>query len=492
MRKAIHSTLKAAILVAALFAIIPSHAREIDVKTAQRVGAYFMAAQTGVKGISPTEMQLVYQLNNPERNVAALYVFDVPQGGFVIVAGADCVSPVIAYSTEQRHFRTDNIPPAMLNMMNEHVQAIAYSQNNDLTPDAAVEEQWNQLIEQRLPYIGTPKRVIRLNNVQWSQNYPYNAMCPTIEGERCVVGCVATALSQILYHWKYPTVGGGTRAITYTVDGVGTISEDLRRSHYRYDLMSDDMSEGATQEAIDAVSLLCYNAGVAVRMKYGVSGSGSTTDTYIENALINTFKMDANTVKLIRRSSAPFANSGVRPRAGDTLWVDTIVNEIRNGRPVFYAGNDPNSSGGDARHAFVVDGYNSLNGYLRFNWGWGYNDVFCNLYTSNLTASSYTFTSEHRAVIGIKPPDDSIGRMATPVVENPFTTPAYPNPTSSVINISYNTPAPALLSIVDVTGHEVHSTRVEGAGVYSFHVGHLPKGIYIYRLNGATRKFTVR
>lgn len=53
---------------------------------------------------------------------------------------------------------------------------------------------------------------------QWRQRSPYNDQCPELTpgaDEHTVVGCVATAMSQIMYYWKWPSSGVGTGSTIY-------------------------------------------------------------------------------------------------------------------------------------------------------------------------------------------------------------------------------------------------------------------------------------
>jgi hypothetical protein len=53
---------------------------------------------------------------------------------------------------------------------------------------------------------------------QWHQDSPYNDICPELppgSGDHTVVGCVATAMSQIMYYWKWPNTGVGSASVTY-------------------------------------------------------------------------------------------------------------------------------------------------------------------------------------------------------------------------------------------------------------------------------------
>ena len=54
-----------------------------------------------------------------------------------------------------------------------------------------------------------------LIQTEWGQSAPYNYMCPDENmldkgdkgynaEKRCLTGCVATAMAQIMYYWKWP------------------------------------------------------------------------------------------------------------------------------------------------------------------------------------------------------------------------------------------------------------------------------------------------
>jgi hypothetical protein len=68
-------------------------------------------------------------------------------------------------------------------------------------------------------------------NSQWSQVSPYNDMCPVLTpgfDEHCVVGCVGTAMAQVMYYWKWPLLGTGSAGKWYQYRWYGTaIGEPL-------------------------------------------------------------------------------------------------------------------------------------------------------------------------------------------------------------------------------------------------------------------------
>jgi hypothetical protein len=56
---------------------------------------------------------------------------------------------------------------------------------------------------------------------KWHQNPPYNSDCPAVpaipadQDNHCVVGCVATAMAQVMYYWRWPNTGVGSASETY-------------------------------------------------------------------------------------------------------------------------------------------------------------------------------------------------------------------------------------------------------------------------------------
>jgi hypothetical protein len=497
MRK-VYISIVSIVLLALTNAICnPAVAGTIDEKTARKAGSYFLAAQFGTKAINTNTVQLIYTIQNTTLNVPAIYFYNTPLGGYVMVAGTDCIDPIIGYSDEGQ-FDTSSIPPQMLWFLNGYVQPIVAMQNSKATPTAQTQELWDQLLEERLPYFGSQKTVTRLTNSIWSQDYPYNSMVPSWNNQACPTGCVATAMAQILYYWKYPYKGAGSLSYTPpTHTALGTQTANFGTSYYNYNLMGNDMSATTSQDSVNAVGLLNYHCGISVHMDYDPEGSGAYPQQYLKYAL-NTYFKYRNTINMINRSKAPFANTTGTPSAADTLWCDTIRTEILAKRPVFYTGTDESSSGADAAHAFICDGYNSMNKLFRFNWGWGYmnSSCFCNVYTSALSAYGYTFASQHTAYLGVQPPQDTLDarRVSINEVENAAVLPAYPNPATGEVHLPYQlNETSGILQIYSTDGRLIESKTVYGGNSeVVLDITKYPHGVYVYRVNSATRKFVVK
>lgn len=491
-------------------------ADNVDVKKARNVAAYFMASQFGNKAITAENLEQVYELPNVEKGISTMYVFNTAdKRGFVVVSGTDCIDPIIAYSTDGI-FDPDNIPPAMQWWLRGISNEIAYAQNNNLKASAESLEEWDILESRKLPYFGqNSKEITRLLETKWNQNYPYNNLCPRVTNGtwsdihgRAYVGCVATAMSQIIRYWKYPRVGAGTHGyhVSDADSGLDTnLYVNYGAAYYDYENMPEKIVSTSPSEQLAAVGLLGFHCGVSVDMGYTGEGSGASS-TAVDDALVNYFKYNADSIKYLARSSVPYnnPNAATQPNRRDTAWVNKLVNEILMNRPVYYAGNSPDG-GRDSRHAFVCDGWNTSTKNMHFNWGWGGSgDCWCNVYTTQLTPTGnpgdgvrYNFYQDHRVIIGITPPKDSIniGNQSIMETENPFVASVYPNPATSQITVSYSIQGdtPATMQIFDAAGRIVSEVQVSPVSTQvTIPVKDYHPGIYFCRLNGYTQKFVVR
>jgi hypothetical protein len=471
-------------------------AGDIDKTKARQVGAYFMASQFGDKAITAQSLDQVYEIKNTVRDIAALYVFNTAdKRGFVIVSGSDCADPIVAYSTEGA-FDPNNIPPNMLWWLNEQAGPIAYAQNNHIEATRQNVDAWEVLEQERLPYFGqNAKAITRLTTSKWNQSPIYNNLCPSDNGGKCVTGCVATAMAQIIYYWRFPRQPKGYKAYAW---GGTALEVNFAEQYYNYDIMVDELTNNSTPEQINEVAKLSYHCGVAVEMNYGSESSGAQSEK-VQTAINKYFKYEKDSLNFIKRTDARYYNENNRqtPNAKDTLWVNDIKEQILLNRPVYYAGYAP-GEGVHARHAFVCDGWNSVARTMHFNWGWGGSgDCWCNVYRSNLNAPGYLFTDEHKALLGITPPMDSVSNYPVAIhpVENPFICSVYPNPASEQITVGYSIDGNRAvdMQIFDATGREVRRVAVVPSANYvNVDIADLTPGIYICRLQGHSQKFIVK
>ena len=222
-----------------------------------------------------------------------------------------------------------------------------------------------------------PARVDALITSQWGQDAPYSYWCPTGYGEicddytpgvvHCCVGCVATALAQIVRYYRFPDHAAGT-AIFLIGNKEASASFDAT---FDWDNMLDTYPEGQYTEAQGrAVALLSYVCGLVSWMNYATNESGSSNLAALEGAKnFFGYNKDASIV--------------VRSDYSEPEWMDMVYNELSHGRPLYYQGVyvnfDPAVGLMAAGHSFLIDGYDEQ-GMVHVNWGWygnydGYFDI---------------------------------------------------------------------------------------------------------------------
>ncbi len=186
---------------------------------------------------------------------------------------------------------------------------------------------------------------------KWNQLTPYNKYCPTKGYTRCVTGCVATAMAQVIKANGYAKCSG-YKSFVPTAVGY-PVSFDFDSASFDFDTMPDICSENATDEKSDAVAKLIFACGISVGMNYDTDESGAYTRD-VPHALIKYFGYDPD-----------FTKNYDRDRFSTRQWEQMVYTELALGRPVLYDGHTTNSG-----HAFVVDGYKRP-GLYHVNWGWG-------------------------------------------------------------------------------------------------------------------------
>lgn len=183
----------------------------------------------------------------------------------------------------------------------------------------------------------------------WDQEEPFNLLCPKINNKKTYTGCLATAMAQIMFYFKYPESGKGIG--TYTLEDDETPQQVEINSVYDWSNMK--LRYTTYTDATYAVSTLMRDAGAACKMNYGTESSGAK-DIYSVSGFCDNFRYDSLS---INRYSRTFYT--------DAEWMEMIKTELEAKRPILYCGVD-NASGG---HAFVFDGIRE-DGKVHVNWGW--------------------------------------------------------------------------------------------------------------------------
>ncbi|MGM9838303.1 MAG: C10 family peptidase [Paludibacteraceae bacterium] len=306
-------------------------AQQVNMSPAQR------GKRTKMSALRAQPMRLAYTQMLPDRLTPACYVFSraASDSGFVIVSADDRVRTILAYS-EEGEFRIDEAPDNLRFWLNMYADEVAAMPAVSVRREAAPAQDYPVVA----PLLGT---------IKWGQGSPYNDLCPTVDGVRCVVGCVATAASQIMYYHRYPTVGTGSHA--YEWNGQ-TLSADFGAATYSWAYMQPSYGNFYTPLQARAVATICSHVGIACDMNYGTGESGAVSLKAM-SALVNYFGYDAAIRPLPKKCMS------------EKQILSLVAADLQAGQPVFMTGCTRKDEG----HAFVCDGMQA-DGYLHINWGW--------------------------------------------------------------------------------------------------------------------------
>ena len=297
------------------------------------------------------------------------------EGGYAVVSADDVAPEVLGVSTTVFNGKPNSNMSWWLNAMDEVVSNAAKTGTKlkVITPDP---EKY-------------PTRVEPLMTTKWDQEEPYNNLCPIVSGStRCLTGCVATALAQVLNYHKTPEHGYGSRTIYYPLgDPNGTpVTANFGEHYYDWDNMLDEYVSNYSDAEALAVATLMLDCGVAAKMQYGGpnEGSGAYSDDAAEGMRQYFGFSEARCVH--------------RDNFSDAEWMDMVFNEISTVGPLYYGG-DNNSWFNPGGHAFVIHGYRE-DGMVYVNWGWsGDSDGWYDI--SLLDPIGYEFSRHQDMILGI-------------------------------------------------------------------------------------------
>jgi hypothetical protein len=171
----------------------------------------------------------------------------------------------------------------------------------------------------------------------WHQHPPFNEECPIMgcsnANGRAVVGCVATAGAQIMYHWSWPPDWETADPFDWTD-------------------MQDVVTYSSPQATINAVAEIGFEVALAVGMSFGCDGSGAVM-TNMENVFQINYRYSNDCSPAWRMYYTAFS------------WFEMLKAQFNLNRPVEY---------GITGHAIVGDGWQEIGSPVvkqyHMNWGW--------------------------------------------------------------------------------------------------------------------------
>ena len=330
-------------VITLIISIMTLQAKPIDRNLALTAAQKFATTQFAMERATP---QLVYTGQDE-----AFFVFNVGDHAFVIIAGDDAHRPVIGYSDESS-FDVSNIPPALAYYLDGVAECMLQLRHSVATPDVATE--WNSILQHgHLISRNGGRGTGYFCQTKWNQDYPYNCCCPDDpagSGGHAIVGCLATAMSQLMRFWAYPAQGIGSHC--YYHEDYGEICADFGNTTYDWDNMPNKLSSSSSDAEKLATGTLCFHCGVTIDMGYGPDGSGGASGP-IPGVMHTYFNYCDAIVQLSRNDY------------GTELWKEMVREQFDMGWPMYYGGCQDGGC-----HAFVCDGYDEYD-MFHFNLGWG-------------------------------------------------------------------------------------------------------------------------
>lgn len=336
-----------------------------------------------VRGHGRSQRMVSVPLQTVARGAAGgYYVFAPMDGqGFVVMSGDERLPAVLAYG-EGRTDDATEFPPALTSLLRAYDEVCRRLSVGDMEPGignvrssvdifttssggdvlASMETSATSSVcmaesSSEVASVSSFRAVSPLLSSVRHQEAPYNGMCPyytyddgQVSTTRCLVGCVATALEQVMTYYRYPEV------LLDTLHGWSTphytLADVLPGTPMDWAHVLPDYAVAYTEEEARAVQQVSLYCGMCCRMNYGVNASGASLSRCPET--------------LRRVFGYAYARVYDRMLYTPERWNLLLHNELEHGRPVVYTGHNFEMNG----HAFVIDGVDG-EGRYHLNWGYG-------------------------------------------------------------------------------------------------------------------------
>lgn len=213
---------------------------------------------------------------------------------------------------------------------------------------------------------GLDVKVAPIIEAAWYQQLePFTNLTPRdADGYPCMAGCVAIALSQVMWKDRMPSGPIAPFSNECTVDGEArTLSVDGKA--YDWDNMPGSVYQVELSEAQqNALAKLASDVGIAVGMSYTAEFSGADL---AQAAVAMTNRFGYASVKYVSTRDDGLEYDQDKGSFNFEKYLTIIRENLDRGRPVLV------SFSGDYNHAVIIDGYGTANGetYYHANLGGG-------------------------------------------------------------------------------------------------------------------------
>jgi len=374
------------LLAALLTAFVLSWAESVTPEMAQQAISRQLEGERrgpleGIEGVVRT-VSAPSELRDKETDALLGFVFELFPTGYIVVSPDTRIRPIIAYSYSSDFSWEEVLQNILLHMLRVDLDHRLEAVEKSVVSEEVIrsnERLWDIYLG-KVSGVKPPFAAYTwgpwITFPTWNQDAPYWNSCPVdvVTGAQCYVGCVATALAQILNYWQYPS------SVTFQASDNYSYSDDPGDEHG-----TRNMSITATTANLASINYnnsypndttkaqLSYAAGVSVHMMYTSAGSGAWTQQ-LANALaggvpqVYTYPNGWNR-QVWGYTTADYrtmtdSNYAAPYYVNSTSFYNQLQTSVKAARPATLGiGN----SGG---HEIVSDGYKDTGEY-HLNYGWG-------------------------------------------------------------------------------------------------------------------------
>ncbi|MDQ7823353.1 MAG: C10 family peptidase [Candidatus Eremiobacteraeota bacterium] len=330
----------------------------IDEKSARTVAQAFLDSSKAA-GFSISSSEAI----SDKEGAALAYAFMLAPAGYVVVPAdrADAAPPVLAYSFDSPYSSAPGTPNLLASIvrldvkmrLGAHPKGLNISASEGLKNRAL----WNQYLAGKAYDTGKERAVYGpLLKAAWHQFTPYNDRCPMDpkaeddgSSSRCLVGCVATAFSEVFNYHRVPE--------WYTFTGVDNYVTKTRGiSINAADATCKDLKYNNGEPDSDTKAKISFANGVLVKMNYSKDGSYAGIFTFGKNITYCGYQ----------------ASKDKRYEINDPASFDrdTLIAEIKASRPCVMLIRKVKEDEWAGGHCVVIDGYNESDKTFHVSFGW--------------------------------------------------------------------------------------------------------------------------
>lgn len=337
-------------------------AQEYAVEELLETASYYLNVVFAKHEVAPYSLNSVVQEKEIESistisrdSVNYMYVFNtIDSTGWIILANEQQYeSNVIGYSESGYFDVNGEMPPALLDLLEQHIHTI----------DSLREYPTYATVQQHSTALSSQQQTTQmLSGYRWNQSYNndpsgtydcskvYNKSCPARwanKDKTCGkywAGCGPVAMAQLMRYWKWPS-SAKVSGTTYT---------------YNWNAMPLSVTNSTPVAQVDNIATLLRNCGKASSTAY--TGSGSS--------------FVIGSINLAMQDEFQYHTERVHEYSG-TNMIPILVADLDAKRPVICQAwnNDDELSA----HTFLIDGYvknTYQDGRVEYlwsiNWGWGH------------------------------------------------------------------------------------------------------------------------